>query len=178
MNTEYAIGNIRIHFESRARRRCFVVLCFVALAALDLACCLLNPKLNPSVSQMAATGAIAATSTWIICGCAILWVALWIVLTGLAGNVRARRDERETRRLEQAFTRAYPILGYSIVALFWVVCLSWPSPITPLSSAALREFLVPLPFILMMATLFLYVTLPPAILLWTEPDMETEPEAS
>jgi len=178
MNTEYAIGNIRIRFESQARRRWFVALCFVALAALDLACCLLNPKLNPNVSRMAATGAIAAASTWIICGCAILWVALWIVLTGLAGNVRARRDERETRRLEQAFSRAYPILGYSIVALFWAVCFSGPNSITPLSSAALREFLAPLPFILLMATLFLYVTLPPAILLWTEPDMETEPEAS
>ncbi|MGD1107866.1 MAG: hypothetical protein ABR865_12545, partial [Terracidiphilus sp.] len=58
------------------------------------------------------------------------------------------------------------------------VCFSGPNSITPLSSAALREFLAPLPFILLMATLFLYVTLPPAILLWTEPDMETEPEAS
>ena len=178
MNTEYAIGKIRIRFESRARRRWFVALCFVALAALDLACCLFNPKLNPGINRMAATGTIAATGTWIICGCAILWVALWIVLTGLAGNVRARRDEREIRRLEQAFTRAYPILGYSIVALFWVVCLSWPSPITPLTSAALREVLVPLPFILLMATLFLYVTLPPAILLWTEPDMEDPQTAS
>jgi len=172
MNTEYAVGNIRIHFETRARRRCFVALCFVALAALDLACCLLNPKLNPSASRIAATGVLAATGTWLICGCGILWVALWIVLTWLAGDVRARRDEREIHRLEQAVSRAYPILGYSIVALFWAVCFGGLNPITPLSPLALREFLVPLPSILLMATLLLYVTLPPAILLWTEPDME------
>jgi small-conductance mechanosensitive channel len=173
MNTEYAVGHIRIRFESRARRRWFVALCFAALAAVDLACCLLNPKLNPSVSRMAATGAIAATSTWIICGCAILFFALWIVLTGLAGNGRARRDEREMHRREQACSRAYPILGYSIVATFWA-CFGVPNPITPLFPLALREFLVPLPSILLMTTLFLYVTLPPAILLWTEPDMESE----
>jgi len=178
MNTEYAIGNIRIRFESRVRRRWFVTLCFVALAALDLACCLLNPKLNPNVSRMAATGAISAAGTWIICGCGILWVALWIVLTGLAGNVRARRDEREARRIEQAFSRAYPILGYSIVALFWAGFYSGPNPMTPVSTQALRELLVPLPSILMMATLFLYVTLPPAILLWTEPDMDDPQTAS
>jgi hypothetical protein len=37
---------------------------------------------------------------------------------------------------------------------------------------------VPLPFILLMATLFLYMTLPQAVLLWTEPDMEEEQPAS
>ena len=31
---------------------------------------------------------------------------------------------------------------------------------------------------LLMDTILLYMTLPQAILLWTEPDMETEPEAS
>lgn len=178
MNTEYAVGHLRIRFESRSRRRWFVALVFVALAALDLACCLLNPRINPAASRLAAAGAIATASTWIICGCTILWVALWIVLTGLAGNVRARRDERETRRLEHTVSRAYPILGFSIVALFWAACFSGPNPITPLSPLALREFLVPLPFILLMGTLFLYVTLPPAILLWTEPDMERPEQAS
>lgn len=166
MNTEYAVGSIRIRFESRTRRRCFVALCFVVLAALDLACCLLNPKLNPSVNRMAAAGA------WIICGCAILWVALWIVLTWLAGNLHSRGDERETHRREQAFSRAYPILGFGIVASFLAAVFGGLNPITPLSPLALRKFLVPLPFILLMATLFLYVSLPQAILLWTEPDMD------
>jgi hypothetical protein len=39
---------------------------------------------------------------------------------------------------------------------------------------ALQTLLVPLPFIMTMATLFLYLTLPWSILLWTEPDMEME----
>lgn len=32
MNTEYAVGNIRIRFESRARRRWFVALLYALLA--------------------------------------------------------------------------------------------------------------------------------------------------
>ena len=31
MKTEYAVGNIRIHFESRARRRWFVSLVYAVL---------------------------------------------------------------------------------------------------------------------------------------------------
>jgi hypothetical protein len=168
MNTEYAIGNLRIHFESRARRRCFVALCFAACAVLDLATCLLNPKLNPGINLHLKETAGA----WIICGSATLYIALWIVLTWLAGDGRGRRDERERQRLEDASSRAYPILGYCIGASFLAACFAGPTPITPLSPPALREFLLPLPFLLLMATFYLYLTLPPAILLWTEPDME------
>lgn len=86
--------------------------------------------------------------------------------------MRSRYDERETHRLEQSIARAYPILGYAIVAMFLASCLAGPNPITPISSLTLRTVLVPLPFILLMATFFLYLTLPVTILLWTEPDME------
>lgn len=167
MNTEYAVGNIRIHFESQARRRWFVVLCYAVSLLLDLACCLFNPKLNPSVGRMTVTGA------WVICTCGTAWVALLVVPSWLGGDVRSRRDERETHRLEQSFSRAYPILGYVIVALFFAGCFAGPNPITPLSPVVLRTILVPLPFILLMATLFLYMTLPVAILLWTEPNMDS-----
>jgi hypothetical protein len=127
---------------------------------------------------MATTGAIAAVGTWIICGCAILWVALWIVLTWLAGDLHSRGDERETHRREHSTSRAYRFIGFCIVASFLAACFGGPNPITPLSPLALRESLVPLPFILLMATLFLYMTLPQAVLLWTEPDMEEEQPAS
>jgi hypothetical protein len=169
MNTEYAVGNLRICFESRARRRWFVALCFVALAAADLACCLLNPKLNPGVNRLTIPSAWGA---WMICSCAVVYIALLMVLTWLASDLPARSDERQIHRRQQAFSQAYPILGYCIVASFLAACFTGPNPITPLSPPALRELLVPLPFLLLMATFYLYLTLPPAILLWTEPDME------
>jgi len=175
MNPEYAVGNIRIHFESRARRRWFVALWFAVLAALDLSTCLLNPKINPGVSRTTVTAAVSAHGAWMICGSAILYVALFLVLTWVAGG---RSDEREMHRRQQAFSRAYPILGFGIMAAFWAACFSGPNPISPVSSLTLREFLAPLPFLLLTGTFYLSLTLPPAILLWTEPDMEIEAEAA
>ena len=43
----------------------------------------------------------------------------------------------------------------------------------PLAGPVLRAMLMQLPFDLLAATAVLYISLPQAILLWTEPDMET-----
>jgi hypothetical protein len=53
-----------------------------------------------------------------------------------------------------------------------------PNPITPLVPLALRGFLMQLPNVLLMATVLLHATLSQAILLWTEPDMDVNPEAA
>ena len=47
-----------------------------------------------------------------------------------------------------------------------------------LAPLTLRGFLMQLPNVLLMATVLLYATLPQAILLWTEPDMDVNPEAT
>ena len=59
MNSEYAVGNIRIHFESRVRRRWFVTLCYAVFAIADLVLNFLGPKLNQGINLnlKAATGA-------------------------------------------------------------------------------------------------------------------------
>ena len=44
MNTEYAVGKIRIGFASQARRRWFVGLVYAVLAAYDLVMSYLNTK--------------------------------------------------------------------------------------------------------------------------------------
>ena len=44
MNTEYAVGNIRIRFASQARRRWFVALVYAALACVHLGRALSQPK--------------------------------------------------------------------------------------------------------------------------------------
>jgi len=166
MNTEYAVGNIRIHFESRARRRWFVALCYVVFVVSDLVWCFLNPKLNPGANPKEAPGA------WIIVGCMALSVALVIVFTGIAGNMRGRADERETHRREHAYFKAYFVLGNFLLGALFAGYFRGPNPITPLLPLVLREFLVQLPFMLLGAAGIAYVTLPQAILLWTEPDME------
>lgn len=163
MNTDYSVGNIRIHFESRTRRRWLVVLFYALMAALDVAC--VNNRVHPPPSYLAA---------WIVCGLAILVVALLMVLTWLGGPWRMRDDEREMHRREHAFARAYRALGLFIVAVLLAVVglFPQPNPIMPHLSPVARAFLTQLPVFLLFAIVFLYVSLPGAILLWTEPDME------
>jgi hypothetical protein len=86
--------------------------------------------------------------------------------------MRARGDEREVHRRDHAHWRAYYIVGYGVLAALFAGYFAGPNPITPLLPLVPRTFLVKLPQILLMATIWIYITLPQAILLWTEPDME------
>jgi hypothetical protein len=169
MNTEYAVGNIRIRFESRARRRWFVALFYTVLAVFLLATFFLNKE--------------EAAGAWITVGCAILFVGLLIVFTWIAGDMRTRGDEREMHRRDHAHFRAYRALGYFLLGSFLIGALfagyfRGPNPITSLVPLTLRGFLMQLPNVLLMATVLLYATLPQAILLWTELDMDVNPEAA
>jgi hypothetical protein len=160
MRTEYAVGNLHIRFASRARRRWFVALVYAVLAVFDCA----QFSLNRSWT----------TTGWVISGCLILGVALLIVFSWLAGDMRSGGDEREMRRRDHAHFRAYHFLGYGLIAALFAGYFTGPNPITPLLPSVLRAFLNKLPQMLLVATGILYITLPQAILLWTEPDMETE----
>jgi UDP-N-acetylmuramyl pentapeptide phosphotransferase/UDP-N-acetylglucosamine-1-phosphate transferase len=169
MNTEYSVGNIRIRFESRTRRRWLVVLFYALLATLDLAC--VNNRIHPPPSYLAA---------WMVGGLAILVVALLLVVLWLGGPWRMHDDEREIHRREYAFARAYRALGVFIMAVFLAVVglFPEPNPITPLLPPMVRTFLIQLPLFLLFAIIFLYVSLPPAILLWTEPSMDEPVKAN
>jgi hypothetical protein len=157
MKTEYAVGNLRIHFESQTRRRWFVAFVYAVLAAMALA--------GFSVS------AKTVTSTWISVGCMILFVGLFIVLTGVAGDMRVRGDEREIHRRDHAHFMAYRFFGYFFVVALIARYFRGPHPIAPLLlPLALQGALMQLS----LAAFFLYLTLPQAILLWTEPDMEQQ----
>ena len=154
MNTDYVVGNMRIGFASQARRRWFVGLVYAEMAVFDLAMFYLN--------------------AWIRIGCAILWVGLLIIFTWIAGDMRARGDEREMHRRDHAHYLAYYFVGYGLIAALFAGGFRGPNPITPHLPLALRALLVQLPLVLLWATFFLYATLPQAILLWTEPDLEDE----
>lgn len=169
MNTEYAVGNIRIRFESRARRRWFVALVYTVLAMFLLATSYLN-KAEPA-------------GAWITIGCCILFLGLWIVFSWIAGDIRTRGDEREMHRRDHAHFTAYRalgcfLLGSVLMGALFAGYFRGPNPITPLAPLTLRGFLMQLPNVLLMATVLLYATLPQAILLWTEPDMDVNPEAA
>ena len=158
MNTDYAVGNFRIRFESRARRRWFVALVYTALAVFMLAALFLSHK--------------DATGAWFTASCGILSIALWIIFSWLAGDPHARGDEREVHRRDHAHFRAYYALGFFLFGALIAGSFRGPDPITPHLPLALRGYLMQLPFVLLLTTGLLYGTLPSAILLWTEPDMD------
>ena len=170
MNTEYSVGNLRLHFESRTRRRGFVALSYAVFAMVDLALNFLGPKINQGTNLHLKE----ATGAWIICGCGVLFVALFIVFTGVSGDMHTHGDEREMHRREHAHFRAYRFLGYSLVAALFAGYFRGPNPVTPLLPLVARDFLMQLPYIILGATGILYITLPQAILLWTEPDMDPD----
>lgn len=161
MNTEYTLGKIRIRFESRGRRRWIVALFYAVLAVWVLSTLFLNSE--------------DTTGAWIVAGCGTLTIALLLFFWSIAGDMAARGDEREMHRREHAHFRAYRILGISFVGAFIAeFCFRGPNPITPSAPLAFRGFLMQLPYALLLATLFLYVSLPQAVLLWTEPDIDPE----
>ncbi len=164
MNTEYAIGKIRIPFASQARRRWFVGLFYAAMAVICVAWwSFINPK--------------ETTDAWILCGCMILLVGLVIIFTGIAGDMRSRGDERETHRRDHAHYLAYRALTWVVIGAFLAGSFRRPNPLWPLVAAALRGG-VEWPRALLMAVFLLCISLPRAILLWTEPDMDVGPEAA
>jgi hypothetical protein len=162
MNTDYSVGSFRIRFDSRARRRWLVVFVYAALGIYDFAWV-----------PMQGRDWLVRHAAWLAIGLLITIVALMIVFTWLTVDIRRRGDERETHRREHAYARAYYPLGSFLTAGF----LAWglfqgPNPITPLLAIVVQAYVTQLPLVLLTAAGMVYITLPRAILLWTEPDME------
>lgn len=158
MNPDYVVGNVRIHFASQKRRRRFVVLVFTVLGLLDLAAFVYPTR--------------DAVSAWTLAGCMFVVVVLIVVFTGVVGDINSRGDERENNRRDHAHYLAYYRLGSGLVATLICGSIVHSNQITAHFSPALRSHLEHLPTVMLVGTGILYMTLPQAILLWTEPDME------
>ncbi len=110
--------------------------------------------------------------------------ALFIVFTWIAGDPRIHGDEREMHRRDHAHYVAYRILLYGFLAVFFCYFAAIPivryfqgfNPATVFLSVVVTGSLRQ--HFLLMAVAFLYPTLPQAVLLWTEPDMEEAQPAS
>ena len=96
-----------------------------------------------------------------------LQLRVYPVLPGADGEAY-RNDERELRQRDNAHYRAYQVLGISLIVP-WFICSVFGDPKLFGWSAATVNHLCA---VLLLAILALFLTLPQAILLWTEPDME------
>jgi hypothetical protein len=79
-----------------------------------------------------------------------------------------RNDERELGLRDRAHYRAYQVLGLSVIAPWAISSLFGDPKLFGLSAATVNHLCA----VLLLAILALFLTLPQAILLWTEPDME------
>jgi len=91
--------------------------------------------------------------------------------------MRSRGDEREMHRRDHAHYLAYRALTYVVLGAFLAGSFRGPNTLRTLNAAAVRVGMVQWPQVLLMAVFLLYISLPQAILLWTEPDMDVNPEA-
>ena len=161
MNTQMAFLGKHINMAPQTHRRWLVALFYSAVTTFCLAWCSFNPK--------------QIVGAWIVCGCMILGTTVAIAFSGMAGNMHADGDEREMLRRYHAHFKAYSLFGKLVlIALIAQPFFRGRNPITPLLPPALRGGMVDWPSALLMAACILYLTLPQAILLWTEPDMEME----
>ncbi len=106
--------------------------------------------------------------------CLVLFMVPLLAFFFITGDTLARGDEREMHRRDHAHFMAFRSLGPVITAALLATFYRGPNTITSASGPLLRAILYNLPYALMMAALSLYCTLPQAILLWTEPDMEKD----
>lgn len=152
MNTQLAFVGNRINMAPRIHRRWLVVLIYLIFTVLIMVW----------FSQYAESFAV---------GCLIAAVALVLLILHLVGKPNEAADEREKRRWDQVHARAYPWLGYVLLLALGTSQLHHYVNLT--LDPELHGMLQQLPYGILMAAGVLYVTLPQAILLWTEPDMDS-----
>jgi hypothetical protein len=97
-------------------------------------------------------------------------VAVQLLLLSLVGLSSEAGDERERRRWDQVYARAYRCLGFVLLIALGTSQVHAMADATtyPMLHAVFQR----LPYALSMAAGVVYLTLPQAILLWTEPDFE------
>ena len=83
-------------------------------------------------------------------------------------------DERELRRRDSAHEIAYRILGMVVIFAFFIGYLRNSSDHLLNSVNLTAASFDPLLYGLLMVAFILFLSLPQAILLWTEPDMEED----
>lgn len=159
MNAHLDFLGKHINMAPQVHRRWLVALFYLTVASFCLVWCSFNPK--------------EVTGAWIVCGCMALGTTLAIVFSGIAGDMHARGDEREMVRRYHAHFEAYSLFGKLVlVAMIAQPFFRGRNPIARLLPPALRGGMMDWSSALWMTACIVYLTLPQAILLWTEPDME------
>ena len=153
MNTQVVFLGKRINMAPRVHRRWLVVATYAAFAAFIVAVFWFSRSVF---------------YTW----CLIAVVVVSIMVSHLVGRPNQATDERESYRWDHATARAYPWIGNCL--LLALVTTQLHGKVSEAAHPVLFATFQQLPYSVLMAAGVLYITLPQAILLWTEPNMEDE----
>jgi hypothetical protein len=155
VKTHLDFSGRRFSVATRSRRRVLVVLMYFVAATLVLAW---------TGGLMQFTPCFLAFSAWMI----VFRLIFGGDPNGGLTEPSERNDEREMVRRDHAHYVAYRFMSSVLVAALFCAWFNGSNPATP----AVRSFLQHLPYGVLFAGIVLYFTLPQAILLWTEPDLE------
>lgn len=160
MRTQLEFLGMRVNVATRSRRRWLVVVVYAVFAAMMIGWCAFS---GFSVYGLVAFLVVAVIARYLG------------GRTYRAGLVPAFEsgDEREKDRRDHAFYVAYKWWDLTLFPALAAVGFK-RNAFYPTWDPAVRAFVDRLPFALLIAAGILYYTLPQAILLWTEPDMEAE----
>jgi hypothetical protein len=151
MNTQISMFGKHMSFASRDRRRGIVVGLYTALAA-SIAGWLAFPRILGIVATLAL-------------------LAMLLAMTAIAGSGAEVGDERQVHRRDHVFFIAHRHLSWLLIVV--LMTASFRSPIaSELAGPVLGALLEQVAWVVLFAFVALYGTLPQAILLWTEPDIE------
>ena len=160
MKTAFVFLGIRINIASRARRRWLVALIYAAFAALDIAWFWLDGK---------------SSVGWLLFAAFAFLARFMGGRTHEGGLIASYEggDERERIRRYYASYLAYNYVDLAFLpAILAFFILHGPD--IKYASPALHLLLERLPWGLLIAAVILFYTLPQAIVLCTEPDMEPD----
>jgi hypothetical protein len=190
MNAELVFFGMRLNMAQRNRRRTLVIAIYAALAALMATLWFFN--------HWRGTGVYVFWAAMLVCrlflggyysgglvkpfsGKApkrsskpppLLLLKLRVYQPVLAADEPAyRNDERELHQRDHAHYLAYQALGVAVIVPWLLASLRIIHPASFTWSAMSADEMY---YGFLMAALTLFLTLPQAILLWTEPDMERE----
>jgi hypothetical protein len=153
MNTSLDFLGKHINMAPRAHRRWLVAVSYVAFA-LWLLGFLLGSR------------ALVLSTT-------MIGFAALLVFAGFAGTGYEEGDEREVHRRDHAFYLAHRKMSWALVVALFMAWFLWPqNPLLAAAGPEVSRILQQLPYAALFAVIGLNATLPQAILLWTEPDME------
>jgi len=153
MKTEIDLLGKRINMAPRAHRRWFVVVSYGLFAGWWITFLFGSSRAGFVMSLVGFAGLL--------------------VFVSYAGTGTEGGDERQTHRRDRAFFTAHQQLNWALVIALFTAWFQWP-PVMAVASPAVRAVFEQLPYSVLFVLVGLYATLPQAILLWTEPDMETE----